>query len=121
MVQPPAESLAARWIDVSLTTEAVPAIRLIGRAVRAILVDSLLGGANHETTPRVRCRVELTRRDDGSDLVGFDYNNGREATAHVASLRARLSTAVLWDFCREVGVPFERIADAVPVHGSRST
>ena len=39
------------------------------------------------------------------------------ALAHVASLHTRLSTAGLWDFCREVGVPFKRIADAVPVDG----
>ena len=117
VVQPPAESLAVRWIDVSVTTEAVPVIRLVGRAVRAIVVDSRLGGANYETSPKVRCRVALERRDDGSELLGFDYTNEPEAGRHAASLRTRLFTSGLWDFCREVGVPFDRIADAVPVDG----
>lgn len=115
VVPPAAESLAARWIDVSITPEAVPAVRLVGRAVKAVLVDSLLGGANYETSPLVRCRVALRRRDEDRELVGYDYTNEAEASRHAASLRARLSTAGLWDFCREVGVPFDQIADAVPV------
>ncbi len=115
MVSPPAESLAARWIDVSITTEAAPVVRLVGRAVRAALVDALLGGGDSEVSPKVPCRVTLRRRDDGRELVGYDYTNGPEASRHAASLRARLSAEGLWDFCREVGVPFDQIADAVPV------
>ena len=45
------------------------------------------------------------------------YTNEPEAGRHAASLRTRLFTSGLWDFCREVGVPFDRIADAVPVDG----
>lgn len=115
VVPPPAESLAARWIDVSITTEAVPVVRLVGRAVRAAFVDALLGGGDSEVSPKVPCRVTLRRRDDGRELVGYDYTNGPEASRHAASLRARLSAEGLWDFCREVGVPFDQIADAVPV------
>jgi len=87
----------------------------MGRTVTAVLGDALLGVGDPETSPKVRCRVALRRRDDGRELVGYDYTNGPEASRHAASLRARLSAEGLWDFCREVGVPFDQIADAVPV------
>ena len=110
----PADSLATRWFAVSVDVEKVGKVRLLGRALRAIAVDSILGGANAKTAVKVRCRVAVERRDNCKQVIGFDYNTDVEAFRHADSLRQRLASTNLWDFSREVGIAYDLIADAVP-------
>lgn len=111
---PPAESLATRWLAVSVDVEKVGKVHLVGRALRAMAVDSILGGANAETVVKVRSRVAVERRDNGRKVIGFDYNTAQEASKHADSLRQRLASTNLWDFSREVGIAYDSIADAGP-------
>jgi hypothetical protein len=90
VTRPPEESLAARWLAVSVDTEAVSRSRLIGRALRAVVVDSILGGANSGTEGRLHSQVKVSRCDNGLCLLTFEYGLHSEAIQHATSLQERL-------------------------------
>ena len=98
----------------SVEIEKVSRVRLIGRAVRAVAVDSILGSANYMTEGKLQSQVKISRHDDGRCVLTFDYGTHSEAIAHANSLRKRLVLQNLWDFSRSTGVPFDLIADARP-------
>ena len=108
VTRPPEESLAARWLAVSVEIERVSRVRLIGRAIRAVAVDSILGGASYMTEGKLQSQVRVSRRDDGRCVLTFDHGTHSEAIAHANSLRERLVLQNLWDFSRSTGVRADR-------------
>ena len=108
VTRPPEESLAARWLSVSVDTEAVSRSRLIGRALRAVVVDSILGGANSGTEGRLHSQVKVSRRDNGLCLLTFEYGLHSKAIQHATSLQERLKLQNLWDFGRSKAFPITR-------------
>lgn len=102
---------AARWLEADYDgpTFSGPRLvpKLIGSWLRALLWD--------EPDIAADCRAVVRRRDNGLEVAVFEYRRVNEAHEHVVSLRDRLAQLTLFDFTRDVGVPFEKVADARPI------
>ncbi|KRB74010.1 hypothetical protein ASE01_18620 [Nocardioides sp. Root190] len=55
------------------------------------------------------CDVVLFRRDNRTAVLRFDYDKVEDATIHLSSLRERLATEHVYDFCRELGIGTEHV------------
>lgn len=51
--------------------------------------------------------VVVARRDTGAAVLTFDHDHVADASEHAESLRHRLATTGFFDFCRELGIPFQ--------------
>jgi hypothetical protein len=109
------DARASRWLRVTVEIEPVGRLRLLGRALRAEAVQIAWGWLGGIATVKSQCSVRILRRCDGDEVAAFDHDNDRDALDHASSLRDRLATMRLWDFCRAVGIPFDAVADATPV------
>ena len=108
---------ADRCLEVSVDVAQVPRVRQIGRAIRAIALVFALGGGDTPPVVKVPCRVVVKRRDNGREVVGFDYYNNVDALAHAASLRERLTMVALAEFCLDLGIDNSLVSGVVPVDG----
>jgi hypothetical protein len=108
------ESAASRWLEVSITWEPAGPVRLAGRAALEFVTDLVAGGWAGGIPAKRRSVLAVMRRDDGRTVITFDHDYEQEALDHLDSLKQRLRTMRLWDFCRDVGIAFDRVSDALP-------
>lgn len=105
------DSRAARWLVAEYEGPTFTGLRLVPKLIGSWLRMWLLD----EPDIAADCRVVVRRRDNGVEVAAFGYGRVNEAHDHVASLRDRLAQMTLFDFTREVGVSFDKVADARPI------
>lgn len=113
------ESAAARWLAASLTWEPAGRLRLLGRALLEIASDVLTGGWIGGIPAKRRAKVLVRRRDNDRTVITFDHDIEGEALDHLESLNDRLHSMRLFDFCRDVGIDYGSVADALPAGGAK--
>lgn len=106
------DTVARRWLSVELLQKQPKRART--RAVLQGVVNFFLGffAADEVFT---RSRVVVRRRDTGEEVLAFDHTVLSEAVEHARSLESRLDSMSLFDFCRDVGIPFDTASSISPM------
>jgi hypothetical protein len=101
---------AGRWFDVGGVHEEPGRLRAAWTGIRtAVLVVVSVAMNPDWYEPRRPCAVVIHRRDDGSVVLRFEHDSVEEATLHLSSLRERLGTEDVLDFCRDLGIPASHV------------
>ena len=70
------------------------------------------GLAGGDVDPKRRGTVVLFRRDNGHDVLTYEYNYLSEVEIHALSLASRLPTTHVFDLCRELGLSMDHVVGA---------
>lgn len=105
---------ASRWLEADYDGPTFRGLRLLSKLVGAWLRTWLWD----QPDIAAHCRVVIRRRDNQAEVAAFDYNRVQEAHDHVTDIQARLAQMTLFEFTRDVGIAYEKIADAKPADES---
>jgi hypothetical protein len=106
-------NVASRWFGVRAEYEPTgPAHKQLWSRLRHLGLSAF---SFYETLtsldydPKRRGKVVLFRRDNGHDVLTYEYNHLSEVRNHVLSLASHLSTTHVFDISRELGLPMEQV------------
>lgn len=106
-----ANDLACQWFGLRAEFEAQDrAAKRRGLAREVLLSVVTLGLSLTSYNPRRFCDVIVYRLDSGKIVMIFRYDEVEGATAHIESLRTRLESMAVQEFCEDIGVPTTEIS-----------
>lgn len=107
----PVTGAAGRWFAIQVSYARFTGWRKVTWAIRWLISFAVsLGFSTDEFQHPGTIRV--VRRRDGLVVTEIDHSLPSELEAHVVSLRERLVGEDVDDFCRDLGIPPEHVADA---------
>ncbi len=106
------DSVAGAWFAVRAEVQRFGLIRQIVAVVSELLLGVFvtMGLTWAEFDPRRFCDVHVIRREEGDSVCVFRYTHLAEGSAHAFEIARRLRELNAFDFCRELGIPMERVA-----------
>lgn len=98
-------ALACQWFGVRGEYELLTRRRMAARSAREVALWFVsFGLLMGEFDPKRFGDVIVFRRDTGESVLVYSYDHLGEATDHLLSLRSRLSSMHVFDFCRVLGL-----------------
>lgn len=107
----PDEASAGRWFAIQISYARFTGWRRVTFAVRSLFafVISLGLGVDEFQHPGT---IRIVRRRDGLVLTEIDHHLPSELEAHAGSLRERLVSEDVAEFCRDLGISPEHVTGA---------